>query len=194
MNLLSIVFLVFSLQVSADNSVEDRASVPEVMMNHYLVGANSEFPALQTYGVATCVGVILYDPYAQVGAIMHVSASTNIVHALGIVLNELEQKAGGPLKLKATLLGGWDNSMGEDTGMTYESGRMVRELVVELRKENILIVENRTLVTKKQVDDGYPAILNMEVDLVTGQISSFEQTVPYEGGDISLPMPELSSF
>lgn len=186
--------LILSFSLHADPSAEDRASVPEVMMNHYLVASVKEFPAIQTYGVATCVAVLLYDHQKQVGAIMHVSASTDIPQALNIVLNEIEQKAGTQVKLEASLLGGWDNSMGEDSGMTYESGRMVSQLISGLNQESIPIVQNETLVTKEKSQGGWPAILNMEINLSNGEIVYFEQVVEYSGGDISVPMPEVSYF
>ncbi len=172
--------------------IEDRANVPEVMMNHYLVASSKEFPAVQTYGVATCVAVVLYDRHSSTAAIMHVSASTNIAEALNIVLNAIEQKAGTEVRLEASLLGGWDNSMGEDTGMVYESSRMVSQLIAGLNSESISVVRNETLITKQKSNAGLPAILNIEIDLATGEISYFDQVVSYSGGDISVSMPESS--
>ena len=185
--------LFFSTGVMAHPSEEDLASVPEVMMNHYLVASVKEFSAIQTYGVATCVAVMFYDRHHQVGAIMHVSASTDIEKAIQIVLNDLELKAGAEIKPKVTLIGGWDDSMGEDTGLNYESDRMVSEILAELNKEKIQIILNDTLISKEKVEGGYPAVVNIEMDLKTGEVYYYEQSESYSGGDISVPMPELSN-
>ena len=183
--------LVFSLFVLSAQTyaAEDRSEVPEVMMNQYLVASANQYPAIQTYGVATCIAVILYGRHNQTGALMHVSVSTNISEALKLVLNEMEQRTGA-VQLEATLLGGWADSMGADSGMTYESDRMVDELVRELRKENVLIVENSTLLEKDDAQAGRSAILNLELDLATGQVFHYEQTIPFSGGEIASPMPE----
>ncbi len=192
MRTLFLILCVFSISTSAQISESfgaDRNTVPEVSMSHYLVASSAEFPALQTYGLATCVGVFLYDATLRHGALMHVAAGNDISRALDLALSEMEARGSTNENITAQLFGGWDSSMGEDTGLHYTSDQMVESLLSELDERQIMVTQNSTLTKKSDVDRGAPSILNLEFDLTTGAVYPYSQSVPFYLGDISQPMP-----
>ncbi len=192
MKTLFLLLSLFSITVSAqisDSFGADRNIVPEVSMSQYLVASSSEFPAIQTYGLATCVGVFLYDANLRQGALMHVAAGNDIQAALDLVLSDMEANGSTSENITAQLFGGWDSSMGDGMGIHYTSDQMVESLLSELDERQIIVTQNSTLTKKSDVDQGAPSILNLEMDLSNGAVYPYSQTVPFYRGDISRPMP-----
>lgn len=196
MKTLIAIFSLISIVAKADimsSQVTDRSDVPEVSVGSYVVGAVYQFPAIQTIGLATCVGVTLYDSTRRQGAIMHVSGMTDIPAALNQVLNEMINNGSLIQNIQVQLHGGWDRSMG-DAGINFTSDIMVSTLLSELNARQIPVVLNQTLVTKEQMNQGAAININIELDLMTGAVYQYSQTEPYFGGDISRRMPESSHY
>lgn len=181
-----VILSFFSLSAMA----QDRAEVPEVLSGYYLVATSLQYPAIQAYGIASCIAVTLFDGVNGVGAVMHVAGATDIPKALNIVLEEM--KAGGALleNVHAQLSGGWDDSMGEGSGIGYASDRMLKSLKRELSRKHISYVEASTLVTKAEADTGANTSLNIELDLYTGQVDEFQPSISFSGGSVTKLMPE----
>lgn len=175
--------------MTAQGLAPDRAEVPEVAIGHYLLASSGEYVALQTSGLGPCVAVTLYDQQAQQGALLHVSAPVDIGPALAQIIQEFKHRGGDPTQLVAQLLGGWDDSLGALDGTRYESARMVNQILVELAKHQILVVKNSTLTTMTDLNNGAPLILDIELDLQTGEVYRYQPSVAFSGGEISSPMP-----
>lgn len=166
----------------------DRAAVPEILQDQFAIASAAEYPALQTYGVTTCVAVTLYDVQLHQGALLHVSASTKIPEALRLVLEQLKQRGTDPADLQAQLWGGWGDSLAPE-GLPLRSKAMVQELLASLAGERIRVAHNSTLVEKSDVDKGAPALLNVELDLSSGSVYLYQQTIPYGGVSPAQPLP-----
>lgn len=194
MKTLAVILSLFSSLTFADipdYMGPDRSTVPEVMMGNFIVASFKEYPALQTYGLATCVAVTLYDQVQQQGALLHVSAATNIQAAMELAIADMVTNGTSPENIQAQLHGGWDVSMGADEGLRYTSDLIVAGVLNFLSQQNIPVVQNSTLTTKTAVNQGAPAIINIELDLRNGAVYQYIQTVPYARGDISHPMPDI---
>lgn len=182
-----------SLSAVADLA-EDREDVPEVDIGHYLVATNYEYVAIQTYGISTCIAVTIYDRTLKVGALLHVSSGVHIRRALDNIFLELQGQGVQISNLEVRLNGGWSQSMDQfSMGMVYDSDRMVRELLEYFIKHKIEVVENSTLTELSDLDNGRPAIINVELNLEDGRVYFYNQTVFFKKGSVSYPMPQSSS-
>ena len=191
-NLIFLLNIFFSLQTFAEELnlpfAQDQAGAPEILMDHYAVGRASEYPAFQTYGVGPCIAVTIYDPRLKQGAMMHVSASTKVYEAIALIMSELTQRGSVTSQLKAQLLGGWGDSM-DNTGMHFESSRMVNELVNALSAYQTQIIYNVTVTEKADVQRGRPPMLNLEFDLSTGRVYFYQESIRFQGVSPARPMP-----
>lgn len=168
---------------------QDRAEVPEILAGYYLVTNSSTHSAIQAYGIATCIGVTLFDGVNGVGAFMHVAGATDIPNAVSLVLSEMKNAGASADNLSVKLYGGWDNSIGEAEGTTYTSAQMIQSLLKEFSLRKISATEVSTLVTKEEADAGAQTSLNIELDLFSGQVYDFTPDVSFSGTDVSRPMP-----
>jgi len=169
----------------------DRTDIPEVSIGHFIVGSITDFPAIQTYGLSTCIGVTLYDSSRRQGALLHVSSPVDIPLALEKVLSEMENNGSAIQNIQAQLYGGWDISM-DNAGLHFTSELMANTLLSELNNRGVSVIANQTLVTKTQIQQGASYNINIELDLMTGAVYQFSQTVNYFSGDISRKMPVTS--
>lgn len=185
--------LFFFLAFNFTSAHADDASIPEVMMNQYLVASNKNFSAIQTYGVATCIVVTLYDSYLKQGALLHLSASSDIKNSIELVLQELGARGSQRANLKAQILGGWADSVAIGMGMGesthYDSQRMAIEILAELQRDRIIVTKNMAPTEWSDIENGRPAILNIEINLTTGDVYLYNQDVDFSGGQIGQPLP-----
>lgn len=186
---LFISLFVLNLAQAAPLAV-DRADVPEVAMGHYLIGSASTQPLLQTVGLATCVGVSIYDPQLRQGALLHVTASSLVHESISEVLRRLTAQGSLENRLQVQMYGGWARSMGlPGDAFEYESDRVVGELLAEFERRQILVLQNVTLATPALLEKGRPAVFNLEMNFTTGQVYRFQPSVNYRGPVHSQPLP-----
>ena len=174
---------------ATQNLARDSARVPEILQDQYLVATSTEHPAIQTWGVTTCIAVTLYDPALKLGAMMHVSASTDIPVAVATVVDRLVSRGSHPFNLQAQLLGGWGDSMSGDSSIHFESRRMANQLYFELAQKGTVIVRNETVTEKS--DTNRAPILDLEFNLQTGAVYRYQPSVFYSAPSPALPLPTL---
>lgn len=165
----------------------DRAQVPEVLQDQYLVASASEYPAIQTFGVTTCIAVTIYDPQLRQGAMLHVSASTNIPQAVTNVIEELRRRGSNSLNLQVQMYGGWGDSMSGDPNLHYNSRQMANQLYFELSQTGAVIIQNVTVT--EITDTDRPAIYDVELNLQNGAVYRFLPSIPYNRASPARPLP-----
>jgi len=80
------------------------------MGSHGVTRADHEYPMLKTYGVAGCVGVILYEPSAKLVGLSHIVSGTEheAIKALLKTMHDHGLTEKGKKTLQASLIGGLD--------------------------------------------------------------------------------------
>ncbi|HDI02963.1 MAG TPA: hypothetical protein ENF67_00245, partial [Candidatus Pacearchaeota archaeon] len=101
-----------------------------VVQKEYAVisGKKGNKKVANTYGLADCIGLVLYDKDNQIAAVAHIDGGTDIIASIPKLIYDLSEIGGK--NYQARLFGG-DRS----------SAKKLLELIDELRKHKIEIVE-----------------------------------------------------
>lgn len=173
-------FILLSASLSmALRESRDRGVVPEIPMNQFMIASAVDFPAIQTYGVATCIAVVIYDSELQLGAIAHISASTKITTSLKTILSQFTYLGGNLKKTTVHLFGGWGPGMDGETGTKSTSPLMLAEVKKFLKAKKIPVVYEDTLYNGRLSPPNKKSMHAIELDLWTGEVSEYIENTPY---------------
>lgn len=155
----------------------DAATTPEVAMGEYMISSLSQNGGLQTYGVSTCVVLTLWDRSTGTGVLAHVSGMIGIPASMSRIFRDLRSLGVSTSRLEARILGGW-------VGWSEEMGDGLRS---ELLNRKVTIIEVEPMANVPFSRDGLivrggssvNANRNYQLDLSTGDVSFYEETIPY---------------
>ncbi len=120
----------------------DLSKVVTIIQGEYaIINSKSEKNVVGTFGLGDCIGLVLYDTDNQVAAVAHIDGFTDIHPSISKLLYDLSE-AGGE-SYEARLFGGSKNT-----------AKKLVELIEELRKNEIEIVEADILEQAKSRDIG----------------------------------------
>jgi hypothetical protein len=100
MKILSL-FLILMFSVSPFAKVLDDPSIKEVFQREYIFTDSSVDEYVQTYGVNTCVAVVVYDGHSKV-SLAHFDSATDIEKSLKDILRDYDNRE----SIKVSLYGG----------------------------------------------------------------------------------------
>lgn len=178
--LLLVVLLACASGASASPRLyPDSPDSPEVDIDEYIIARAGERDSVQTYGVATCIALSLFDETTFTGSLAHFSATADVPKSVERILAGFpglrrEQRR----RLKARLIGGWKNGPGElTTDVKWTSPDIHAALTAALRSQGIDVVQDETLVVP-----GAPGVVstrNLVLELATGGLYDYRQTVEF---------------
>ncbi|WP_157679921.1 hypothetical protein [Bacteriovorax sp. DB6_IX] len=82
--------------------MEDRLGIPEVSQREYIVANAHQYDFVQTYGMATCVALVLFDTDSNQVFLAHIDAAVNLKRELPRALKNFSTD------IQALLIGGQD--------------------------------------------------------------------------------------
>lgn len=182
--------LVFeSAKASGHNAYSDQAGIPEVRMNEFIVTEAGRHPLIQTYGVATCVALVLYDSRTGATGLAHFSASIHVERSVRLMLERMGSLGQGH-RVEAQLLGGWKN-WSEQTVTDLE--RALKKFKVRVVRREVLLPGGPKGLDLLPTDGSFqtPSNLSLIVDLTKqAQVSDYVETTP---SSIISPIPDSSA-
>ena len=69
--------------------MEDQVGIPEVAQREYILVASGQYEYIQTYGMYTCVGLVMHNEQKDLTVLAHVDAATNLERELPRVLKSI---------------------------------------------------------------------------------------------------------
>lgn len=150
-----IIFL-FSCLVSATlPTTQESVGEPEVFQREYILTNSRLHGAVQTYGVYTCVAVVLYDTKNKTGVLAHLDAQVDLERAMTDLLRNLNVS-----DLEASVLGG---QPGDPTQLFEKT----------LNQLNLRGVRVKT--SQQNVRRG--AEMSVRLELETGRVSEYRERI-----------------
>jgi len=73
--------------------MEDLSGIPEVSQREYILVVEGQFDFVQTYGMATCVGLVIFDKDKNQTLLAHIDAATNLERELPRAIRSLSENS-----------------------------------------------------------------------------------------------------
>lgn len=129
--LVSILISTLSCFATGLDRMEDVQGIPEVSQREYIHSSSTLHPYIQTYGMYTCVGLVIYSESSKEGILAHVDAATNVEIEIPKLLRQIPEIS------KISLIGGTNKLASEIEEVIKKSKYNVFERVEEI--ENIIV-------------------------------------------------------
>lgn len=155
MKFLAFVFI-FGLSNFALSS--DSPSIPEVAQREYIFTHSAEYPQVQTYGLATCIGLSIFQRESQYGLLAHIDARTELGQFESLFKNFKYQSVE---ELEVILIG-------QNKGLTYKK---IKE------KLQTLNIPFQFHLIKAKKNSSFGVMLN----LITGKVLDYDELYPNTG-------------
>ena len=150
--------------------------MPNVRMDHVLVGNAKDLPSVQSTGAGPCLVLVLFDRQTKTAALAHISSSTDIARAMVQIYSQLAAQGAPTSRLEARIYGGW-LGFSEKTLAGIEAQLRLRQIPVlekdvlgdiGFRLNDYLGQATRVMSSscKSCIDD---SIKNIEFNLSTGE-------------------------
>lgn len=145
----------------------------DVKQGEIAVASADGAEALTTYGLTTCLAVVVYDREAKIGGLGHfLSTVDDTIGGHTRALIQAVRDAGGR-KLEAQIYGGWAVQPDSQDGLINSASPRALGWVLEALK-GIPIVRRETLAMPFDVDQPFPPARNIRLDLATGQVTDLQ--------------------
>lgn len=132
----TILFLIFSIFSIVSHAAElemmnDRLGIPEVSQREYIQTSYNAHEYVQTYGMYTCVGLVIYNKEKQEAILAHVDAATNVEKEVARLIEQIGEDA------VVSLIGGTEKLAKRISNVVVSKGLSVDLRVEEI--ENIIV-------------------------------------------------------
>jgi hypothetical protein len=111
--------------------MDDILGIPEVSQREYLHSSVLAHSHIQTYGMYTCVGLVIYSEKAKEGILAHVDAATNVEKEIPKLLKQIPEIS------KISLIGGTHKLATKIKEIVEQNNHRVFERIEKV--ENIIL-------------------------------------------------------
>ncbi|OIQ20895.1 MAG: hypothetical protein BM556_02840 [Bacteriovorax sp. MedPE-SWde] len=111
--------------------IEDIEGIPEVAQREYILADSNQYDYIQTYGLLTCVGLVIFDEERKLGLLAHIDAQTDLDRELPRLLKQFSKN------ISVSLIGG-----STDLADSIKEDLQSRGIVISL---NLRGIENITI-------------------------------------------------
>lgn len=147
--------LLFSSSVFALPLSQELPGEPEVFQREYILTNVQLHSAVQTYGVYTCVALVLYDKKTKTGVLAHLDSQADLERAMTDLLRHFNAS-----DVEAHVLGG---QPGDPT-------QLFSKIVSELNLRRIRIKHSEQNAERGQE-------MSIRLDLQSGQVSEYRERI-----------------
>lgn len=168
MKLIFLIFFVFSSMSSAQDisvrlpQTQEGPNEPEIFQREYIVTSAMVHSAVQTYGVYTCVALIIYDHENKQGLLAHLDSGVDL-NSLSFLARDFDLK-----KMQISILGGQPTD-------SFRLHEKVLNKIQELGGHVQLSLLNRS-----------GSDMSLRLNLETGEVSSYAERIRSTPPDIAL--------
>lgn len=129
----------------------DRPGEPEVYQREYMVSYHYDHAFIQTFGVSTCVALILYQPESKKGLVAHIDAPTDIQRELQRFGKEFDWT-----KVEVSVLG----------GLPHDPTRLYAKVLAQVKALGGKLI--------REAQNTPPSMsMNLRLNLATGEVSTY---------------------
>ncbi|AGH96425.1 hypothetical protein [Pseudobdellovibrio exovorus] len=172
MKFIALIFFVFSSIASAKSNetqqwtqlrhTQEGPNEPEVFQREYIVTSSELHSAVQTYGVYTCVALVIYDPQTKQGLLAHLDSGVDL-NSLRFLARDFDLK-----RMKISILGGQPTD-------SFNLHQKIKNKIQELGGHVQLSLFNRA-----------GSDMSLRLNLETGEVSFYAERLPSTPPDMAL--------